>query len=79
MQVFFFAPLHDYLGSKLLFNLGIASAVPTFAAFPLLSYLARTQGLSTLVWAVAVGQVFMSIGLSLSYGNYSFSLRLRCS
>jgi len=68
IQVFFFAPLHDYLGSKLLFNLGIASALPTFAAFPLLSYLARTQGLTTLVWAVAVAQVFMSIGLSISYG-----------
>ncbi|KAJ7209782.1 member of major facilitator superfamily multidrug-resistance, DHA1 sub-family [Mycena pura] len=64
IQVFFFAPLHDYLGSKLLFNLGIMSALPTFAAFPLLSYLARTQGLSTLVWAVAVAQVFMSIGIS---------------
>ncbi|KAJ7510502.1 member of major facilitator superfamily multidrug-resistance, DHA1 sub-family [Mycena galericulata] len=67
-QVFFFARVHDYLGSKATFTLGIASALPTFATFPLLSYLARTQGLSTLVWAVTILQIILSIGLSFSYG-----------
>ncbi|KAJ6608661.1 member of major facilitator superfamily multidrug-resistance, DHA1 sub-family [Mycena sp. CBHHK59/15] len=67
-QVFFFSRVHDYLGSKAMFTLGIASALPSFAAFPLLSYLARTQGLSTLVWAVALLQIIISIGLSFSYG-----------
>ncbi|KAJ7431218.1 hypothetical protein B0H11DRAFT_2386296 [Mycena galericulata] len=67
-QVFFFARVHDYLGSKATFTLGIASALPTFAIFPLLSYLARTQGLSTLVWAVTILQIILSIGLSFSYG-----------
>ncbi|KAJ7881005.1 member of major facilitator superfamily multidrug-resistance, DHA1 sub-family [Mycena olivaceomarginata] len=68
VQVFFFARVHDYLGSKLTFFLGIASALPTFAAFPLLNSLARTQGLSTLVWAAALAQIIVSIGLSFSYG-----------
>ncbi|KAJ7352349.1 member of major facilitator superfamily multidrug-resistance, DHA1 sub-family [Mycena albidolilacea] len=68
VQVFFFARVHDYLGSKLTFFLGIASALPTFAAFPLLNSLARTQGLSTLVWAAALAQIIISIGLSFSYG-----------
>ncbi|KAF7330235.1 Major facilitator superfamily multidrug-resistance DHA1 sub-family [Mycena venus] len=67
-QVFFFARVHDYLGSKMTFILGIASALPLFAAFPLLSYLAQTQGLSTLVWAIAFGQIVLSLGLSFSYG-----------
>ncbi|KAJ7760704.1 member of major facilitator superfamily multidrug-resistance, DHA1 sub-family [Mycena maculata] len=67
-QVFFFARVHDYLGSKATFIVGIASALPTFATFPLLSYLARAQGLSTLVWAVALLQIALSVGLSLSYG-----------
>jgi hypothetical protein len=68
--VFFFARVHDYLGSKLTFFLGIASALPTFAAFPLLNSLARTQGLSTLVWAAALAQIIVSIGLSFSYGAF---------
>ncbi|KAJ6570069.1 member of major facilitator superfamily multidrug-resistance, DHA1 sub-family [Mycena vulgaris] len=67
-QVFFFARVHDYLGSKMMHTIGIASAIPTLATFPLLSYLARSQGLSTLVWAVAVLQIVLSIGLSFSYG-----------
>ncbi|KAJ7737860.1 hypothetical protein DFH07DRAFT_927367 [Mycena maculata] len=49
-------------------TVGIAGLLPTFAAFPLLSYLARTQGLSPLVWTVTIIQIFLSIGLSLSYG-----------
>ncbi|KAJ7163911.1 member of major facilitator superfamily multidrug-resistance, DHA1 sub-family [Mycena crocata] len=67
-QVFFFARVHDYMGSKAMYTLGIASALPTFAAFPLLSFLARQQGLTTLVWAVAIAQIVISIGLSFSYG-----------
>jgi len=67
-QVFFFARVHDYLGSKRTFIFGIASALPTFAAFPVLSYLARLQGVSTLVWAIALAQIIISIGLSFSYG-----------
>ncbi|KAJ7650817.1 member of major facilitator superfamily multidrug-resistance, DHA1 sub-family [Roridomyces roridus] len=67
-QVFCFARVHDYLGSKRMFTLGIASALPTFATFPILNHIARTQGLSSLVWGVAVLQMILSIGLSFSYG-----------
>ncbi|KAJ7236260.1 major facilitator superfamily multidrug-resistance, DHA1 sub-family [Mycena haematopus] len=68
VQVFFFARVHNYLGSKMTFILGIASALPTFAMFPFLNYLARAQGMSTLVWAVAIVQIILSIGVSFSYG-----------
>jgi hypothetical protein len=68
-QVLFFARIHDYWGSKKVFVIGIASAFPAFAAFPLMSYLAKTQGLSTTVWAVVAFQTVISIGPSLSYGE----------
>ncbi|KAJ6577494.1 member of major facilitator superfamily multidrug-resistance, DHA1 sub-family [Mycena capillaripes] len=67
-QVFFFARAHDYLGSKAMFIIGIASALPAFAALPLMNHLARAQGVSPLVWAIALAHVVLSIGLSFSYG-----------
>jgi len=67
-QVLFFARIHDYWGSKKLFTVGIASAFPIFAAFPLMSYLAKMHGVGTAVWAIIAFQTVISIGLSLSYG-----------
>ncbi|KAJ7056894.1 member of major facilitator superfamily multidrug-resistance, DHA1 sub-family [Mycena amicta] len=68
-QIFFFAPLHDYLGSKLMYNIGIFSTLPSFAMFPLLSYLAhQRQAVTPLVWAMALLQIIITIAISLSYG-----------
>nr|GAT52890.1 major facilitator superfamily multidrug-resistance DHA1 sub-family [Mycena chlorophos] len=68
-QIFFFAPLHDYLGSKLMYNIGIFTALPTFIMFPVLSYLAREAGeVTSFIWTLALIQAIISIGLSLSYG-----------
>ncbi|RDB26101.1 Protein ZINC INDUCED FACILITATOR-LIKE 1 [Hypsizygus marmoreus] len=67
-QVFFFARIHDYFGSKKVFIAGIASAFPAFLSFPILSHLAKAQGLSVTVWAIVAFQIVVSIGLSLSYG-----------
>ncbi|KAJ7746327.1 member of major facilitator superfamily multidrug-resistance, DHA1 sub-family [Mycena metata] len=67
-QVFFFARLHDYLGSKKTFTLGVALALPTFALFPILSYLASKQGVTLFVWSLALVQVILSIGTSFAYG-----------
>ncbi|KAJ7840675.1 member of major facilitator superfamily multidrug-resistance, DHA1 sub-family [Mycena olivaceomarginata] len=50
-QVFYFARVHDYLRSKTMFIIGLANALPTFGAMPLMNYLARTQG-SVLVWVI---------------------------
>jgi MFS family permease len=72
-QVLFFARIHDYWGSKKVFVAGIVSAFPVFAAFPLMSYIAKTQGLSTMVWAVVAFQTVISIGLNLSYGEQASS------
>lgn len=73
-QVFFFARIHNRWGSKKVFMAGIISAFPIFVAFPLINFLARSQGLSTTVWAVVAFQTVMSIGLSLSYGMPLYNL-----
>ncbi|KAG6827619.1 hypothetical protein H0H92_011076 [Tricholoma furcatifolium] len=69
IQVFFFARIHDYFGSKKTYLVGMASAFPCFILFPIISEMAQIQGgVTAAVWAAVVLQTFMSIGLSLSYG-----------
>ncbi|KAF7331374.1 Major facilitator superfamily multidrug-resistance DHA1 sub-family [Mycena kentingensis (nom. inval.)] len=68
-QIFFFAPMVDWLGSKTMYNFGLACLLPTYAMFPLLSVLAQQQGESTdLIWYLSLVQVFSSIGTGLSHG-----------
>ncbi|KAF8896544.1 member of major facilitator superfamily multidrug-resistance, DHA1 sub-family, partial [Infundibulicybe gibba] len=67
-QVFFFAGIHDRWGSKKVFIAGIASAIPVFILFPIISHLAQSRGLSTTVWTLVILQIVISIPLSLSYG-----------
>ncbi|KAJ7824063.1 hypothetical protein B0H14DRAFT_3469586 [Mycena olivaceomarginata] len=62
-QVFYFARVHDYLRSKTMFIIGLANALPTFGAMPLMNYLARTQG-SVLVWVIVFVHAVLSIRLS---------------
>ncbi|KAF8626600.1 hypothetical protein AX17_006518 [Amanita inopinata Kibby_2008] len=67
-QVFFFAKIHDRWGSKNVFIVGIASALPVFALFPITNTLAQTQGYSTAVWVSVALQIMLSVLLGLSYG-----------
>jgi hypothetical protein len=68
-QVFFFAGIHDRWGSKKVFTAGIASALPAFACFPAINYLARMSGYSNMLWALVGFQIVVSIGLGMSYGG----------
>ena len=68
-QVFFFASIHDYLGSKKTFMIGIASMFLLFASFPLISWLAQTQGLGVWVWIGVVLQIVISVFIGFSYGE----------
>ena len=70
-QVFFFAQMNDRWGSKRVFFCGIASAIPAFALFPVINYLARHQGYSTAVWLAVGFQIALSIVLCLSFGQHS--------
>lgn len=51
-----------------MFIVGLASALPTFGALPLMNQIARFHGVNVLVWAIALTHVILSIGLSFSYG-----------
>ncbi|KAG5350892.1 hypothetical protein C0989_008863 [Termitomyces sp. Mn162] len=68
-QVFFFSSIHDHFGSKKTFVVGIACAFPCFIAFPIINAIAKSQGVTTIVWAVVAFQALISIGLNLSYGE----------
>jgi hypothetical protein len=74
-QVFFFAKIHDRWGSKRVFTAGIASAFPVFASFPIINYIAQTQGLSATVWVIVGLQIVISICLNLSYGKQDSVLK----
>ncbi|KAJ4480152.1 member of major facilitator superfamily multidrug-resistance, DHA1 sub-family [Lentinula aciculospora] len=69
LQIFFFARLHDSWGSKKTFIMGIASTVPIFACFPLLTHLVKSHGCVTpLAWSIVALQIILSLTLSFSYG-----------
>ncbi|KDQ31605.1 hypothetical protein PLEOSDRAFT_1035483, partial [Pleurotus ostreatus PC15] len=65
-----FARIHARWGTKTVFAWGLASAIPVFALFPLISSAARRAGTGTgtLVHGLVLLQVVVSLGLSLSYG-----------
>lgn len=65
---FFFARIHDRWGSKFVFMVGLSSGIPLFLLFPVISYIATTQGLNTAVWILVGVQVVLSIMLSISFG-----------
>ncbi|EAU85340.2 hypothetical protein CC1G_07610 [Coprinopsis cinerea okayama7 len=67
-QVFFFAKINDRFGSRNTFLAGMAFAIPAFALYPLLNMMARSQGLTPMVYGLVVFQILISIGMSLCYG-----------
>jgi len=71
-QIFFFARIHDYWGSKKVFIAGIMSGIPLFLSFPVINQIAREQGYSATLWVAVGAQTLLSIMPSLSYGAPSF-------
>ncbi|PFH51110.1 hypothetical protein AMATHDRAFT_59842 [Amanita thiersii Skay4041] len=67
-QVCCFAAIHDKLGSKKTFVIGITSALPMFASFPVISFIVQTRGYGAAVWITVALQVLASVLISLSYG-----------
>ena len=56
-QILLFAKIHDLWGSEKVFRVGMASLFPAVAAFPVMNYLAKKQGLSFTVCFVIVFQM----------------------
>jgi len=67
-QVFFFAKIIKHWGTKKTYLVGLVFALPAFALFPILSLLVRKEGLSILVWALAIVHTLIPIGMSMSFG-----------
>jgi len=66
-HIFFFADLHDCFGSKVIYSVAIASGIPLILSCPLINALARTQGLSWMVWSLVGVQLAFAIALNLAY------------
>ncbi|KAI9568190.1 major facilitator superfamily domain-containing protein [Boletus coccyginus] len=66
-QIFCFADLHDRFGSKAIYSVSIASGIPLILTCPVISALARTQGLSWMVWSVIGVQLAFAMALNLAY------------
>ncbi|KIK52652.1 hypothetical protein GYMLUDRAFT_1028530 [Collybiopsis luxurians FD-317 M1] len=69
IQVFFFAKLHDNWGSKKTFTLGVVSALPIFACFPVMTYLVKASGdVTPLTWVFVALQNLFGLSITFSYG-----------
>jgi hypothetical protein len=68
-QVFFFAWLHDRLGSKVTFLMGVANGVGMFASYPLMSVMMANWGMGWWIIAVLAFQTVASVFLSFAYGG----------
>jgi hypothetical protein len=69
-QIFFFAKIHNKLGSRNTFVVGISSCLFLFALFPLINHVARIEGYSTRLWIIVAIQTMMSILPNLSFGPF---------
>ncbi|KAG1729767.1 MFS multidrug-resistance DHA1 sub-family [Suillus lakei] len=65
--VFFFARLHDWFGTKVVYTCGVASGVPIIIAFPIINMLNRTYGIGATVWLAVGLQLTISIAVNMSY------------
>jgi hypothetical protein len=63
----------DRWSPKTVFTAGIASGMPVFACFPVLSYIVKYQGVGINVWLVVAFQLCISLGLGLAYGEFAVS------
>ena len=72
-QIFLFGRIHDRFGTKRVYTVGIASVLPVFALFPFINAVARVEGFSRTVWALAIGQSLLSIIINFSYGKHYFA------
>ncbi|OCH95432.1 MFS general substrate transporter [Obba rivulosa] len=69
LQIFFFSRILRVLGAKKIYLIGVSSALPVFAMFPVVNTLARLYGLHKIVWAAVALQVTISMAINFSYGS----------
>ena len=60
-QLFIFPRVHDKWGSRSVYVLGLCASVPLFVLWPLMNWIARTDGYSGLVWLALAAQICCSV------------------
>jgi len=69
-QICFFARVNKRWGTKKVFMGGLASSLPAFALFPIISCLVRRQGYTLAVWVAMGLQVMFSVFWNTSFGLF---------
>lgn len=71
VQAFLFPVLIERWGPKRVYVSGMAMFAVLFTIFPIINAVARTSGISILVYGLVIGQLALSIVCDMSYGMYS--------
>ena len=78
-QLLFFSRLVRRFGTRRVFVMTMATFVPAFLIFPLISLVAKKWGVSTGVWLLVGGFLFMRFFMDTAYGKLNFSFVLEFS
>ena len=70
VQALLFAKLVDRYGPKRIFQFGMSMFVPLWVLYPVMSVLAKTEGMTTTVWALVFFQLALSVLMDMAYGAY---------
>ena len=60
-QLFVFPRVHDKWSSRCIFVLGLSASVPQFLLWPLMNWIARRDGYSSMVWLAFGSQICCSV------------------
>lgn len=72
-QIFFFARLIRRFGEKRVFIVGLATCLPIFALFPVMSIIAQKSGLSLVMWILIGCVLALSALMETSFGQLCFT------
>ncbi|KAI0649187.1 MFS general substrate transporter [Trametes meyenii] len=67
-QALFFAKFVGRWGQKRVFQTGMAMFLPLFVLYPAINIVARTHGISPLVWALIIVQLALTVIMDMAYG-----------
>ncbi|TFK35576.1 major facilitator superfamily transporter [Crucibulum laeve] len=67
-QAFYFSKIIRHFGERRIFVLGIASYIPVFMIFPLMSLTAQKSGITSTVWILLVFMLCLMAFMDMAYG-----------
>lgn len=75
IQLLFFAKLVGRYGPKRIFQFGMSMFLPLWILYPVMSVLAKIEGITMTVWALVFFQLALSVLMDMAYGVYLAVLR----